>query len=116
MLRVISLGAGVQSTTLALMVAEGELPPVDCAIFSDTMHEPRKVYAHLAWLQEHGRLPFPVHTISNGDLWESAVRLRRRRDGNKSYLKTGLPVFTLKNDERGRGGRQCTADFKIEPI
>lgn len=116
MLRVISLGAGVQSTALALMVAVGDLAPVDCAIFSDTMHEPEKVYAHLRWLQEPGRLPFPVYTVSNGDLWESAVRLRQRRDGNKSYLKTGLPVFTDNDGERGRGNRQCTSDFKIEPI
>ena len=32
---VLSLGVGVQSTTMALMAATGELPPVDCAIFAD---------------------------------------------------------------------------------
>lgn len=31
-LRVLSLGAGVQSTTLALMAAHGHLGPLDCAI------------------------------------------------------------------------------------
>ena len=37
MLRVISLGAGVQSTTMALMAAHGEIGPMpDCAIFADT--------------------------------------------------------------------------------
>ena len=36
-LRVLSLGAGVQSTTLALMAAHGEIGPMpDCAIFADT--------------------------------------------------------------------------------
>jgi hypothetical protein len=35
-LRVLSLGAGVQSTTLALMAAEGKLPGLDAAIFADT--------------------------------------------------------------------------------
>lgn len=44
MIRVLSLGAGVQSSTLALMIARGELPPVDCAIFSDTGWEPKAVY------------------------------------------------------------------------
>jgi len=35
-LRVLSLGAGVQSTTLALMAAHGEIGPMpDCAIFAD---------------------------------------------------------------------------------
>ena len=33
---VISLGAGVQSSTMALMAASGELPKPDCAIFADT--------------------------------------------------------------------------------
>ena len=44
MKRFLSLGAGVQSSTLALMIANGELEPVDSAIFADTGWEPRKVY------------------------------------------------------------------------
>lgn len=37
MLRILSLGAGVQSTTMALMAAHGEIGPMpDCAIFADT--------------------------------------------------------------------------------
>ena len=43
-LRILSLGAGVQSTTLALMIEKGEVPMVDCAIFSDVKGEPQKVY------------------------------------------------------------------------
>jgi hypothetical protein len=40
-LRVLSLGAGVQSTTLALLAAHGEVGPMpDCAIFADTRWEP----------------------------------------------------------------------------
>lgn len=36
-LRALSLGAGVQSTTMALMAAHGEIGPMpDCAIFADT--------------------------------------------------------------------------------
>lgn len=36
-LRVLSLGAGVQSTTLALMATHGQVGPMpDCAIFADT--------------------------------------------------------------------------------
>lgn len=35
MLKVLSLGAGVQSSTLLLMACEGELP-IDAAIFADT--------------------------------------------------------------------------------
>lgn len=46
-LTIISLGAGVQSTTMALMAAAGELEPMpDAAIFADTGWEPKAVYAH----------------------------------------------------------------------
>lgn len=34
-LRVLSLGAGVQSSTLALMIEHGELPPIDAAVFAN---------------------------------------------------------------------------------
>ena len=46
LLHVISLGAGVQSTTMALMAAHGEITPMpDCAIFADTQAEPKVVAA-----------------------------------------------------------------------
>lgn len=46
-LRILSLGAGVQSTTLLLMACEGLLPRLDYAIFADTGWEPQRVYEHL---------------------------------------------------------------------
>ena len=51
-LRILSLGAGVQSSTLALMIEKGEIPMVDAAIFADTMGEPKAVYTHLNWLEK----------------------------------------------------------------
>jgi len=45
MINVLSLGAGVQSSTMALMAAKGEITPMpDCAIFADTQAEPQSVY------------------------------------------------------------------------
>jgi 3'-phosphoadenosine 5'-phosphosulfate sulfotransferase (PAPS reductase)/FAD synthetase len=49
-LTVISLGAGVQSSTMAIMAAKGDLPPVDVAIFADTGNEPKAVYTYLNYL------------------------------------------------------------------
>ena len=49
-LRILSLGAGVQSSTLALMIEKGLIPKVDAAIFSDTMGEPVAVYDFLKML------------------------------------------------------------------
>src|SRR5580765_439703 len=119
MLRVISLGAGVQSTTMALMAAHGELDPMpDCSIFADTGGEPAAVYRHLEWLRSPGVLPFEVHVVSNGDLWAAATRVRTRADGQMTYIDTGIPVFLTNADgsSSGMGRRQCTREFKIDPI
>lgn len=42
-IHVISLGAGVQSSTMALMAANGEITPMPkCAIFADTQASRRR--------------------------------------------------------------------------
>ncbi len=52
-LRTMSLGADVQSTTMALLAAHGEIGPMpDCVIFTDTGGKPRGVYEHLRRLAE----------------------------------------------------------------
>jgi 3'-phosphoadenosine 5'-phosphosulfate sulfotransferase (PAPS reductase)/FAD synthetase len=48
----LSLGAGVQSTVMALMADRGDFGAIpDVAIFADTGWEPEKVYKHLDWLE-----------------------------------------------------------------
>ena len=57
-LTVISLGAGVQSSTMALMSAKGVLPKVDCAVFADTMYENSSSYKYLKYLANFKGLVF----------------------------------------------------------
>lgn len=112
MIKVLSLGAGVQSTTLALMASFGELGDVpDCAVFADTGWEPVAVYEHLERLRD--ALSFPVYVVKQGDL---------RDDLMKSQNSTGqrfaaVPWF-MKNPDGspGMGRRQCTAEYKLRPI
>ena len=64
---ILSLGAGVQSTTLALMALRGDLPasfarPI-AAVFADTGFEPRRVYEHLYWLIQTLGAELPVHIV-----------------------------------------------------
>ena len=107
---VLSLGAGVQSSVMALMAAKGELPMPDCAIFSDTQWEPKAVYEHLDWLEE--QLPFPVHRVTNGSLRDDAIANEPVRGrGTKKF--SSIPWFT---DAGGMGRRQCTFDYKIVPL
>lgn len=111
MLRILSLGAGVQSTTLALMAARGEIDPVDCAIFSDTQSEPLAVYTHLARLRT--ALPFPVHVVSKGSLRQELIDASEGRSG-----AWGRPPLFLRNPDGSKGmlRRQCTQDYKLDVI
>jgi hypothetical protein len=109
-LRVLSLGAGVQSTTLALMAAHGEIEMPDCAIFADTQSEPSGVYDHLNWLRSPNVLSFPVHVVTAGSLRNQIVagmvKYAARIDG-------GPPFFAPPG---GMLHRQCTHDFKLVPL
>lgn len=117
----LSLGAGVQSSTIALMAAKGEIGPMpEAAIIADTKHEPRAVYAWLDWLEK--QLPYPVIRVTAGDLWKSATNVRRTQDGERTYISTGIPVFFTGSEggelttRKGIGKRQCTRDFKTNVI
>lgn len=112
MLKVLSLGAGVQSSTLALMAARDEFERPDCAIFADTGAEPRSVYAHLDWLEE--RLPFPLYRVSRGDLRQDCID---NAGGLADAAHAQVPAYTVGVDGRGVPlTRQCTRDYKIDPI
>lgn len=104
-LRTLGLGAGVQSTTLALMAARGEIKAPDCAIFADTGDEPAAVYEHLAWLIEV--LPFPVHVIKP-DLSLSKTLM--------AGVDDGIARIPWHVGHGGMGGRNCTRNWKIRPI
>jgi hypothetical protein len=111
-LRVISLGAGVQSSTLARMLALGEIGPMpDAAIFADTMWEPAAVYQHLDWLET--MLPYPVLRVSIGNIREGLMDRRNTTGGQFA----AIPWHTVNADgTHGMGRRQCSSEYKLTPI
>ena len=157
---VLSLGAGVQSSVLALMAARGELPPAfgrpEACVFADTGAEPAFVYQHLDWLRaELARLGLPVHLVratrkdgtpaSLQDDVLAVVRGWRERAATPPvFVKASvefnphpipgvqakfvrhvgglahfvvMPVFARTfTGRRGQLRRQCTGDYKLEPI
>lgn len=119
-LRVLSLGAGVQSTCLALMAAHGEIGPMpDIAVFADTGWEPKSVYENLKWLMSPNVLPFPV-IVANLKAPNSSGNIRTdlvdRIDGRKSRV-AAIPFFSVGPDGKaGMGRRQCTREYKIGVI
>ncbi len=114
-LRVISLGAGVQSSTMALMSAVGYIEPCDYALFSDTGNEPAEVYEWLDWLENE--LPFEVVRVSAGNLADDSLRLRQHQTKHGVYAKNMIPAYVLQPDgSKGLLGRRCTGDYKVIPI
>lgn len=115
-IHIISLGAGVQSSTMALMAAKGEITPMPvAAVFADVGAEPEDVYKYLRWLET--QLPFPVYTVSAGNLTEDALKIRVSKKTGKTYQKPSLPIFQL--NEKGKVemlSRQCTLTYKVEPV
>lgn len=115
-LNILSLGAGVQSTTMALMAAHGEITPMpDAAIFADTGWEPKAVYEHLKWLTSV--LPFPVYIVSAGNLRQDT--LDRSNTTGQEFAAVPWFIKKIKKNggyESGMGRRQCTAEYKLRPI
>ena len=116
--RALSLGAGVQSSVLALLLSredaalrEHGYPKPDCAVFADTGWEPRYVYKHLDWLESE--LSFPLIRVQSGSL---------RSNSKKALTVTGhhfvdVPFYLINPDgSKGSLWRQCTNHYKIQPI
>jgi hypothetical protein len=91
----LSLGAGVQSTRLAL---DKELHQklgikIDAAIFADTHAEPKSVYRHLDKLE--AAMDFPLYRVNNGNLTEDSLLLRKRNNPRQSVRTQDKPVDTI---------------------
>lgn len=118
-LKVLSLGAGVQSSTLLLMSCIGELPLLDAAVFADTQWEPAEVYTHLEKLTAYAaRAGIPVHRVTAGNLREESLVFLSGGVGVRNRVGVqgrwaSLPLYV-------KGGgimrRQCTKYYKIRPI
>ena len=108
-MRVLSLGWGVQSFTLAAMSALGEIERVYAAIHADTKHEASGTYAFaekwLAWLEDNG---VRVETVR-----PEKSEIVTDRVGGKIFI----PAFTYTSSRAGGMlRRQCTQRWKIAPI
>jgi hypothetical protein len=106
--RVLSLGAGVQSSAVLLMSIAGDLPPLDAAIFADTGWEPPEVYA---WLT--GEL---IPRAEDAGLPLYVVRAYEDRDVRSRPWEMPLYIHNSSTGEPAMIRRTCTGRFKIDPI
>lgn len=129
--RVLSFGAGTQSSAVLGLIEEGKLPPVDFAVFADTQCEPDEVYRWLekvqGWVKKTRII---VATV--GNLMEDALAAAAG-EGTRS---ASLPLFTdeiatertapagyfdketkfFEVEEGGIIKRQCTMEYKISVV
>lgn len=105
-MRVVSLGAGVQSSAMLLLALDGafgELP--DCAIFADTQDEPPQVYETLNRLEQLSSIE--IHRVTAGRLSDDYLA------GGEGWVPT---YIRNQNNEKSQIKRQCTYKFKIKVI
>jgi hypothetical protein len=106
-MKILSLGAGVQSSTIAMMCEHGLIDKPDYAIFADTGWEMKHILPWLDWLET--QLSFPVVRVSAGNLKEDLIN----STNSTGQRFAAVPFFT---DNGGMGRRQCTNEYKIQPI
>jgi len=101
--RVLSWGLGVQSTCLAVMSVLGDIPEFDFIVSADTGWELPETYGvrdyYYKFLTEHGA---NVSFVSNGNIYADELKA------------ISMPVYCAPTG--GLLRRQCTGQYKIEPI
>jgi hypothetical protein len=108
--RVLSFGAGVQSTALLVAACEGRLDRPDVAIFADTGWEPAHTYAHLEAMTRYAdAYQLEIVRVSAGNLRATALT------GPDKFAAIPLAYRTPDGDI-SRLRRQCTREYKIAPI
>lgn len=121
MIRVLNLGAGVQSTAVFLLAQEGRIAPIQHAVFADTQEEPTAVYEHLDWMKSICDPETTIHIATAGKLGDHLLKGENSTGGRFACI----PAFTGTHHEQ-RGDRdpcnegiirrQCTKEYKVEVV
>jgi len=106
-LKILSLGWGIQSWTMAAMIALGELEPVDFAVHSNTTWDRESTYdfekQHTQWLVEHGINVVTVRAENPQPVTDGGIVV--------------IPAFNTPTDKgHSQIRRRCTNDWKIKPL
>ena len=118
-IKILSCGAGMQSTALALMACENKekgkihplVPVYDAIVFCDLGKEPPWVYDQVYFIQEAcDDVGIPFY-ILNTHLYDDYLN----NFGNKRVVS--IPFWTINEDgKKGKMRRNCTLDYKINAI
>ena len=82
-LRVLSLGAGVQSSTVLFKMLDQQIKPADIAIFADTGNEPKEVYEWLKYLKTLIKGKLQLEIVRNNENTGNIINDYQRREKKK---------------------------------
>ena len=119
-MRILSCGAGMQSTALALMSCENAMglsgpfpmiPKYDAVIFCDLGFEPPWVMKQAAFIQNACREAGILFKVLEAPLYRDLLK-------NFGERRTvSIPWWTMKADgHKAKMPRNCTIDYKVEVI
>lgn len=111
MLKVISLGMGVQSTAMYMMSSKNIIQRADHAVFSDPGAELPRTYEIMEFLMDWAELNdgIPIHVSKEKNLYTDILNQKN----STGHRFASIPAFT---ENGGMIRRQCTHEYKIQPV
>lgn len=118
MIDVMSFGAGIQSTAIMALAGEGRIPMPSRWVFSDPGFEGTDTYAHVERCKEYlAKRGARLDVVSAGNIEREVVEFARLRANSEVKRYASIPLFVTNPDgSEGMMPRQCTTEYKIEPI
>jgi len=116
MIEIQSSGLGIQSMAVSLMSFDGILPKLDHIIFADTGWENPVTHEACDWMREKSAengVQFTV--LSTANIYKDSLEFIR--NNGKSGRLASMPMHIM--DDEGKKSmlrRQCTNEYKIQPI
>ena len=111
MMKIISLGLGVQSTAMYFLSSVNMIERADHAIFADPGAELPRTYEILEMLQDWAKYNngIPIHVTNERNLLQDIMKAQNSR----GVRWASIPAFT---ESGGMIMRQCTGEYKIQPV
>jgi len=108
-MNILSLGGGVQSSTLLLMALQRETEPLDAVIFADTGWEPAAVYLNVESLRVRcAEANIPFYRVRAGNIRDDTLRgtVPSSAQGEAARFAT-MPLHLKTIAGHGMLRRQC---------
>ena len=113
-MKIISLGLGVQSTTLYYLSSMGIIERADFAVFADPGAESEETYKYLNYLQNWQKRNNGIEIMIRN---EKSIYKDIMQKADTGSRFASIPGFTLNEDgSTGMLRRQCTAEYKITEV